>query len=222
MHWLAALIAALFGYLIGAIPVGVLVCRLFGVDIRQVGSGRTGTTNAWRAAGLKAAIPTLLGDALKGVIAIWITTQAYVYFFPDPATMVPAEAITRLSARQLSEALAGGFAIVGHNWSPFLGFKGGAGGITAAATTMMISPLVGGMVWLIGAFLIWWSRMSSVATFSVGVSSFVILLMLNVSRVAQSWPYVIYGLIALAAIFIALQRNREQLRNATERVITLW
>lgn len=222
MHWLAALIAALLGYLIGAIPVGVLVCRLFGVDIRQIGSGRTGTTNAWRAAGLKAAIPTLLGDALKGVIAIWITTQAYVYFFPDPSAMIPAEALTRLSARQLSEALAGGFAIVGHNWSPFLGFKGGAGGITAAATTMMISPLVGGMVWLIGAFLIWWSRMASVATFSVGVSSFVILLMLNVSKVAQSWPYVIYGLIALVAIFIALQRNRDQIRDGDERVITLW
>lgn len=222
MPWIAALVAALFGYLVGAIPVGVLVCRAFGVDIREVGSGRTGTTNAWRAAGLKAAIPTLLGDALKGAIAIWITTQVYMFFFPDPSPMVPAEAAARLTQRQLCEALAGGLAIVGHNWSPFLGFKGGAGGITAAATTMMISPLAGGMVWLIGIFLIWWSRMASIATFSVGVSSFVILLMLNVSEIAQSWPYVIYGVIALGAIFVALQKNREQIRNGKERVITLW
>jgi len=222
MNWLALLIAAFFGYLIGAIPVGVLVCRAFGVDIRSIGSGRTGTTNAWRAAGLKAAIPTLLGDALKGAIAVWITTQVYMYVFPDPSPMVPADAAARLTVRQLCEALAGGLAIVGHNWSPFLGFKGGAGGITAAATTMMISPLAGGMVWLIGAFLIWWSRMASVATFSVGVSSFVILLMLNVSKVSQSWPYVVYGAIALGAIFIALRKNRDQIRDGVERMITIW
>mgnify|MGYP001828856224 CR=1 FL=1 len=69
--WLTVPVAALLGYLLGSIPVGLWVCRLYGVDIRTVGSGRTGGTNAWRAAGLKAAIPTINGDAVKGAIAVW-------------------------------------------------------------------------------------------------------------------------------------------------------
>ena len=55
-----------------------------------------------------------------------------------------------MTALHLSQSLAGGFAIIGHIWSVFLGFKGGAGGITGAATTMALYPPVGGMVWLIG------------------------------------------------------------------------
>ncbi len=170
MIWIMAPVAALLGYLLGAIPVGVLACRLYGVDIRQVGSGRTGATNAWRAAGLKAAIPTVIGDAVKGAVAIWLVTlltrgcgcagvgaddeAAAIWLvtlltrglFPEPTTMSVSEAVSRANALHLAQSLAGGFAIVGHIWSVFLGFKGGAGGITGAATTMALYPPVGGMV----------------------------------------------------------------------------
>ncbi len=146
MIWIMAPVAALLGYLLGAIPVGVLACRLYGVDIRQVGSGRTGATNAWRAAGLKAAIPTVIGDAVKGAVAIWLVTLLTRGLFPEPTTMSVSEAVSRANALHLAQSLAGGFAIVGHIWSVFLGFKGGAGGITGAATTMALYPPVGGMV----------------------------------------------------------------------------
>jgi glycerol-3-phosphate acyltransferase PlsY len=219
--WFFPVLAALIGYLLGSIPVGVVVTRLFGVDIRTVGSGRTGTTNAWRAAGLKAAIPTLLGDALKGAVAIWLVRWLFGLLFPEPAVMSVDEATTRLAVQAWASALAGGFAIIGHNWSLFLGFEGGAGGITSAATTMALMPLAGGLVWIVGAFLIWWSRMASVGTFAVGVTAFAAFLLLAINGIA-SWAYVVYGVIALASVLIALRPNREKVKNQQERVISLW
>lgn len=222
MVWSMAVVGAVLGYLLGSVPVGLWVCRLYGVDIRTVGSGRTGATNAWRAAGLKAAIPTLLGDALKGAVAIWLVTWLFRIFFPDPDTMLPAEASARVAALHLAQSLAGGMAVVGHNWSFLMGFKGGAGGITGAATTMALYPPVGGMVWLIGIFLFWWGRIASIATFGVGASTFAIFLMLAVEDWALYWPYVVYGLITLAAVIVALRPNREKLKEGQERVVTLW
>lgn len=219
--WSMTALAIILGYLLGALPIGVLVCRVYGVDLRTVGSGRTGTTNAWRAAGLKAAIPTLLGDAVKGVVAIWLIQTLYRLLFPETGPMEVEEATMRYTALKLAEATAGAMAIIGHNWSVFLGFKGGAGGITAAATTMMLSPLVGSMVWLIGAFLLWWTRIASIATFGVGVSAFALFLVLYLNEAAP-WPLVVYGVLVLLAVVVALEPNREKLRKGEERVITLW
>ncbi|MCB0062841.1 MAG: glycerol-3-phosphate acyltransferase [Caldilineaceae bacterium] len=221
MIWLLIPIALCLGYGLGALPVGLLVGRLYGVDVRTVGSGRTGATNVWRAAGLKAAIPTLLGDALKGAFAIWLIRLIYRQLFPEPSAMAVDEATMRLLLLHLAEALAGGAAVIGHNWSVFMGWKGGAGGITAAATTMMLSPLVGGMVWLVGAFAIWWTRMASVGTFMVGASAFALFLVIGLNQLTP-WPYIIYGAISLVAVLIALAPNREKLRKGEERVITLW
>lgn len=226
--WLSPVLAALLGYLLGSLPVGLLVCRLYGVDIRTVGSGRTGTTNAWRAAGLKAAIPTLIGDAIKGAVAIWLVRWLFGLIFPESALIDPAtgamDAGARLayeSALNWSEALAGGLAIIGHNWSVFMGFKGGAGGITAAATTMALMPLAGGIVWITGAFLIWWARMASVGTFAVGVTAFAAFLILAVNGLAP-WAYLAYGVISLFSVLMALRSNREKVRTQEERIISLW
>ena len=221
MMWVMVLAGALIGYVLGSIPVGLWVCRLYGVDIRTVGSGRTGGTNAWRAAGLKAAIPTILGDALKGAAAVLLVRWLFTLFFPEPATMTVDDATTRQLILDLSVALAGSFAIIGHNWSFLNGFKGGAGGITSAATTLAISPLVGGMVIIIGAFMIWWSRIASVGTFAVGVSAFALFLMLGVQQLSP-WPFIIYGVIALFSVMVALNSNREKLRKQEERIITIW
>src|SRR3954454_24942473 len=95
MLWIMALVGAIIGYLLGSIPVGLWVCRLYGVDIRTVGSGRTGGTNAWRAAGLKAAVPTIIGDAIKGAVAVLLVRWLFYLFFPDPDAMSVDEATTR-------------------------------------------------------------------------------------------------------------------------------
>ncbi|MBP7961195.1 MAG: glycerol-3-phosphate acyltransferase [Caldilineaceae bacterium] len=203
--------AGLVGYLLGSLPIGYLVCRLYGVDIRTVGSGRTGGTNAWRAAGLKAAIPTILGDAGKGALAILLVNYAVDLWFPSMGSLT----------KELAAALAGGAAVWGHNWSIFLKFKGGAGGITAAVTCLALFPLAGGMVALVGALVIWWTRMASVGTFAVGATAFASLTILALAGDAPG-AYILFGIMALAAIFISLRRNRENVRDGKERVITIW
>lgn len=221
MMWAFAVVGVLLGYLLGSIPVGLWVCRMYGVDIRTVGSGRIGGTNAWRAAGLKAAVPTIIGDALKGVVAVLLVRWLFFLVFPEPTTMSVDEAVIRADSLNLSLALAGGFAVIGHNWSFLNGFKGGAGGITTAATTLALSPLVGGIVIVIGAFLIWWARIASIGTFAVAVSSFALFLILAVDQITP-WPFILYGIMVLAAVMIALRSNREKLREQKERIITLW
>ena len=221
MIWGFAAVAALIGYLLGSIPVGLWVCRMYGVDIRKVGSGRIGGTNAWRAAGLKAAIPTIIGDAIKGAVAVLLVRWLYFVLFPEPGAMSVDDAVVRSDALNLAMALAGGFAVIGHNWSFLNGFKGGAGGITTAATTLAISPLVGGVTIIIGAFVIWWTRIASVGTFAVAVSAFALFLILAVDQISP-WPFIIYGVMVLAAVMVALRPNREKLREQKERIITLW
>ena len=208
MDFLLIIAGALLGYLLGSVPVGLLAAGVYGVDIRTVGSGRTGATNAWRAAGLKAAVPTLLGDALKGAAAVFLIRYLAGAFFPDMDAIAAA-------------ATAGAAAVVGHNWSLYLGFKGGAGGITTAATILAISPLIGGVVCLVGLLLIWWSRMASIGTYSVSVTSLVCALIFAVAGLTP-WPYVIFGLVAYLAVTLSLSRNRQALKDGEERVITLW
>ena len=221
MMWAFALVGALIGYALGSIPVGLWVCRMYGVDIRTVGSGRIGGTNAWRAAGLKAAVPTIIGDAVKGAVAVLLVRWLFYLVFPEPTTMSVEEAVMRTDAMNLALALAGGFAVIGHNWSFLNGFKGGAGGITTAATTLALSPLVGGIVIIVGAFLIWWSRIASIGTFAVAVSSFALFLILAVDQITP-WPFIIYGVMVLGAVLAALRPNREKLRQQQERIITMW
>ncbi len=212
MEWLLVALAGIAGYVLGSVPVGLWVCALYGVDIRTVGSGRIGATNAWRAAGLKAAIPTFLGDGLKGAVAVLLVRWLGAQWLPGASE----------TAQALAVALAGGAAVWGHNRSLFMGFKGGgAGGTTTAATAMAISPLAGGIVWIVGILLIWWSRIAAVATFSVGATSLASLLLFAILGI-EPWPYALFGLLVFAAIVVALQRNREALKDGKERVITLW
>ncbi len=196
----------------GAIPVGYVVCRLYGVDIRTVGSGRTGTTNAWRAAGLKAALPTLLGDALKGAAAMGIVQGLLAQWGGE---------LTDNSLQVLVLALTGGMAVVGHNWSIFLGFRGGAGGITAAVACMALHPGVGLMVGIIGASMMYWSRIAAIATFSVAVSSTAAFLALTVMDVVP-WTYLAFSLLVVPGITLSLRSNRAKLKAGDERVVSLW
>ncbi len=102
---------AVVAYIFGAIPFGVLVARTYQVDIQKVGSGNTGATNVLRAAGWSAGVVVALADILKGGVPMLI---ARALGMPD-----------------WEIALVGFFAIVGHNYSIFLAFKGGKGVATS-------------------------------------------------------------------------------------------
>lgn len=144
---LTALLAVLAAYLLGSIPFAVVVSRVYGLaDPRSYGSGNPGATNVLRSGNKKAALLTLLGDALKGWLAVF-AAQA----------LVPSETIVGLVALAV---------FFGHLFPVFLKFKGGKGVATAAGVLIGISPLLGLAVlgtWLLIAFAFRYSSLAAIA-----------------------------------------------------------
>ncbi len=198
------LILAIFlGYLIGSIPNGYLIAKLKGVDVTQVESGRTGGTNVARALGWRFGVLVGALDILKGVVAV-LLARAFFGGTPD-----------------IYAALAGGFAVIGHNWSVFLGFRGGAGGATAAGALLALNPLAGGIMVPLFLLILVVVRYASVATMSVGLGGLLILALFYFLGVKETPPeQMVFGVIASAAILWALRPNIKRLREGTERRIT--
>ncbi len=140
---LTAALVALAGYLLGAIPFGLVFTRLAGApDIRRIGSGNIGATNVLRTGRKGLALLTLIADAAKGAVAYWIGRQ----FAPDWAV------------------LAGAAAFAGHLYPVWLGFKGGKGVATFLGLMAAISWPVGlasALTWLVVAALFRISSLSA-------------------------------------------------------------
>ena len=134
---LAALAA---GYLLGSLNTSVIVGRLYGKDIRSLGSKSAGLTNTLRVLGKPAAALVLAGDVLKGVLACLIGLRLGVY-------------VSSGEGRDCVSLLAAGAgAVIGHNWPLYFGFKGGKGMLTAAAVMFMIDWVM--TLICLGAFVI--------------------------------------------------------------------
>jgi glycerol-3-phosphate acyltransferase PlsY len=129
------LVAVVLGYLIGAIPSGVLVGRLRGVDPRTSGSGRTGTTNALRSLGPRWAVAVAAMDVGKGILAVVLGAAVASSAWGGP--------------------LAGLAAVIGHVRSVFIGFGGGRGVATGGGAMLVLVPL-GVLVALLEMGLIVW------------------------------------------------------------------
>jgi glycerol-3-phosphate acyltransferase PlsY len=130
----SVLVIAVVSYLLGSIPFGYLLVRIFrGEDVRQTGSGNIGATNVARTGSKWLAVATLLLDALKGYIAVY-----HVFFFaghhPGHLRQLGAHSVYALAA------LAGFFAIVGHMFPVWLRFKGGKGVATSVGAFLGIAP----------------------------------------------------------------------------------
>jgi len=129
--------AAVIAYLLGSLPAGYLLGRLWGVNVLERDSGRTGGTNVLRSAGLAPALLTGALDIGKGALAVWLAGQIC------PAACQPA-----------ARALAGAAAILGHNHSIFLGFRGGAGvGTSLGALSAIYLPAAAGLLILLVAII---------------------------------------------------------------------
>lgn len=120
------LILCLFSYFVGSIPIGFLIAKTKGIDIRTIGSGNIGATNVGRALGKKWQFIVLVLDALKGYLSVY----AAFYLVNDKSTYA-----------LIAPLLAGICAILGHNWTIFLKFKGGKGVSTTAGVITALSPL---------------------------------------------------------------------------------
>jgi len=128
-------------YLLGSIPTGFLVGQARGIDIRATGSGNIGATNALRVLGKPAGIFVLLMDALKGWVAVVPLTGLLCALFGIAQSGVLYETAT---------IIAGICAILGHNYTCWLGFRGGKGIATSAGVLLALVPWA-----LLIIFLVW-------------------------------------------------------------------
>jgi len=150
MPWLELAVAIGVGYLVGAIPSGVLIGRLRGIDPRDSGSGRTGTTNAIRSLGATLAVAVATLDLGKGIAAVLIG-QA-------------------IGAEPLAGALAGVAAVIGHVKSVFIGFHGGRGVATGAGAMLVLAPLTILVAVPELIMVIWATRLVSLASLSAATT----------------------------------------------------
>lgn len=149
-------IIALLAFFLGSIPFAVLVSRAMGLDDpRKYGSGNPGATNVLRSGNKKAAILTLLGDALKGVFAVVLARSLSQHLGLDES----------------DAAIAGLFAFLGHVYSVFLRFQGGKGVATAAGVLLAMSPAAGGLTLLTWLGVAAGLRYSSLAALSAAVAA---------------------------------------------------
>lgn len=199
MDIMPLIVAALLGYLIGSIPNGVFVAKFYDADPRNVGSGRTGGTNVYRAAGPAAGIITALLDSFKGIIAVLVAQ----YIFPDLV---------------LAASLAGLLAIIGHNWSIFLKFGGGAGTMTNLGALLTLSPFTFVLAGLTGLAALVVSRIASVGSLAVAWAALIIFVVRGF--LGQSPPeLIIYGIGEALIVTWSLRPNIQRLLAGTERRI---
>ncbi len=188
-------------YLFGSFPAGYLLGRLWGVNVLQWGSGRTGGTNVLRSAGIVPALLTGALDVGKGGVAVWL-----------------AGVIAPDSYQVVAQVLAGAAVILGHNYSVFLGWRGGAGvGTSLGALSMIYWPAA--VVLLLLLFvIIAATRYASVGSLSVAMLMPVSLFTLAVIG-ALPLAYIGYGFLAWVIITYSHWPNIQRLLSGTERRI---
>jgi acyl phosphate:glycerol-3-phosphate acyltransferase len=132
------IVTAVAAYLLGSIPTGFLVAQAKGIDIRQVGSGNIGATNVFRILGKPAGIFVLVVDGLKGWVACdMISGFVYNYLSHHGGSLLEARSLPREESFRIVAGLA---AILGHNYTCWLKFKGGKGIATSAGVLAALVP----------------------------------------------------------------------------------
>ena len=199
------------GSLIGAIPFGLIVSRrTTGTDLRQVGSGKIGTTNVLRTAGKKAALLVLILDIAKGAAAV-ILAEA---IFEGGHVVWFGEGL--LWTTRVAQVLAALAAIGGHSWSIFLKFKGGRGVATfIGGLVAMYWPAAiagGGVMIIIGLA----TRYMSLGSISGAITAFILLTALNIVQ-PYLLAYVFFAMIGAIFIFVMHRDNIMRLVTGTER-----
>ena len=192
----------LIAYLAGSIPVGSIVAQLVGgPDLRSIGSGRTGGTNALRALGRKWAVVVVIGDLLKGALPVLL------------ARIVTGD--------PLVEVLCGGAAVAGAIWSVFVGFRSGRGVGTGVGTMLVIQPvavLLATPVFVVAILLTRYVSLGSLLGSAAMIPAMLLVLLLVPET---PLPYVIYTAVGTAFIWLAHADNIDRLLHGTERKFDL-
>jgi glycerol-3-phosphate acyltransferase PlsY len=193
LFWFIVLIIG--SYLVGSIPFGYLMGMSRGVDLRRHGSGNIGTTNAFRVLGKQPGAVVFFFDAAKG-------------FFP---------ALIGAQHAPFWGVAAGLAAVIGHNWSIFLGFRGGKGAATGMGVALALvtrTILVALIIWLL---VITMTGYVSLGSIIAALSALVIALFFSVQFV-----YFLFLVPAVIMIIFKHRSNIRRLRNGTENRMRIW
>jgi len=181
-----------FFYVVGSVPTGYLLGRARGIDIRQHGSGNIGATNVWRVMGWRWGLIAFASDFLKGFLPLYLVRTLGL---PDGGAW----------ATSLLLVVCGLAAIIGHNYTPWLGFKGGKGIATSAGVLGALMP------WVLAVALSLWI-LATLITRTVSIGS---LLAAAVLAPAAAWFYsgqwIYFGLATLAG-GLAVWRHRSNIQ----------
>ncbi len=204
-------LALLLSYLIGAFPSGWLVVKFAsGKDVRTVESGRTGGTNAMRAAGFLAGLSTAALDVFKGFSTGWIVN----WLTPGNPWLLVAAPLA---------------AILGHNYSVFLiergshgelQLRGGAGGAPCLGGAIAVGGPVMLLIVPLAALVFVVVGYASVTTISIAVLAMLISIV-QAAFFGVSWVHVVYGVVAIGLVMWSLRPNLKRLREGNERVVGL-
>jgi len=189
MEYVLVVIAS---YLIGSIPNGLIVGRLFyKVDLRQFGSKNIGATNAYRILGPWPAFLVFVTDSLKGVAGVLLG-----HFVGGTA---------------LAQLVGGAGAIAGHNWSVFLVFKGGRGVATGLGVIAMMAPKVTLIVFAVWAAVVYFTRFVSLASIVAATLVPICMWLLDAQL-----EFFYFGIIAALFVIVRHRPNIERLLNGEE------
>ncbi len=199
MDLTTAILVLAGAFLLGSIPTGYLAGRARGVDLRKHGSGNIGATNAMRILGKPLGVFVFLIDALKGAAAVWLAVR-----------------LTPASAGAWPGILAAVGAIAGHNFTPWLGFKGGKGIATSTGALLALMPLAVLAIAGVWFLLFRLTRYVSVASMSAAAALPVVIALLWHFDLGGNGP--LFGFAVLISV-LAIWRHRSniaRLRAGTE------
>jgi acyl phosphate:glycerol-3-phosphate acyltransferase len=215
--FLAYLGIAVLAYLIGAVPIGAIVAHFRGVDLWKYGSGKLGTTNVLRTLGRRAAAVVLLGDFLKGAVAVWLGQWITGLLAPGASVIWLDDQVSVLA---LASVIAAAAAICGHVWSIYMRivtgtWNGGRGVATALGAILAVNPWICLITLLVAIPTIIISRyvsLGSILGAAAGMVSVLLMVLLG------QMPAVALLFIGVGVFIIAAHRdNIERLLKGTER-----
>ena len=213
---LALLIAAALGYFLGSLNFSIIVVKLMkGRDIRTVGSRNAGLTNTYRCFGPQCAALTLIGDLAKGIVAVLLSqlfaSMLKVGFAPDNEV-------------KYIGFIAGFFAILGHVFPVYYGFKGGKGVLVGVASFLPIDPRV--FFALLIVFIVIFAITKYVSISSIlgaalsPIAIFLMSIMVDGEKFGRSLLYLLLCLPMAAMVVYMHRSNMERLMNGTESKFT--
>lgn len=183
-------------YLLGSIPFGYIVGKLFKkVDIREFGSGNIGATNVLRILGPLLASFVVIGDIGKGIFSIYLVQ----YFNIDNLLIL---------------TIAGLAVICGHDWSLFLGFKGGKGMATTFGVVFALNPTISILALIIWGVVVITTRYVSLSSIFAVISIFIFTILFK-----QPYEYIIFSAIIMILGIFKHKENIERLKSKKERKI---